>query len=162
MIHRCCYSTSGNTWEVPDDDCKFMDKRGCREKTSEQIAKTSARRERPDRQSAMRPQRLPVMTEGKDKIPKLIRQGICIVSRLKACCLLYRRIPRSCRWSAALQRRVVRKADKVHRRYWAPVATATFSPTGSCGDLILPGSLTLEVYSPAVGVGRSTVVAILT
>ena len=64
-------------------------------------SQTSARRERPDRQSAMRPQRLPVMTEGKDKIPKLIRQGICIVSCLKACCLLYRRIPRSCRWSAA-------------------------------------------------------------
>ena len=41
-------------------------------------SQTSARRERPDRQSAMRPQRLPAMTEGKDKVPKPIRQGTSV------------------------------------------------------------------------------------
>jgi len=41
-----------------------------------------------------------------------------------------------------------------------PVATATFSPNGNCGDLIWDGSLMFEVYIPvciggtSVGVGK--------
>lgn len=44
----------------------------------------------------------------------------------------------------------------------ALVATATFSPNGSCGDLIWDGSLTFELYTPAFGRETSTFVLPIT